>query len=964
MLNSKNSQLPPQPNLPELEQEVLEKWHSNKTFEQSVLSKPEKNSYVFYDGPPFATGMPHYGHLLASTIKDVIPRYWAMKNYQVNRRWGWDCHGLPIENMIEQKLEIKGGKKGIEELGIAQFNEACRSEVLRLDTEWEKIINRLGRWVDFEHNYKTMDTSFMESVWWGFSELYKKDLVYQGKKVVLYCPRCATPLSNFEIAMDNSYKDVVDHSVFIKFQAAPITTVSDTKTPDPQSPDPLPEFFLAWTTTPWTLPGNVALAVQPEALYSQVKTKTELLWVAENLREQVLQDTIYEVVQTVPGTELIGRSYTPLFSYFDHSPESSKQKNQLNNAWKIVPAEFVSLEDGTGIVHTAAVFGEDDYALALELDLPTLTTVDDQGKFLPFITLVAGQFYKKGEEPILAQLSQQNLVYRAEKITHSYPFCWRCATPLFYNAVPAWFINIQKLKPDLLAQNEKINWYPAHLKHGRFGKGLETAPDWNISRSRYWGTPMPIWTDVEGTHTRIISSIAELQEWAVDQEKAATITDIHREHLDDLELWLDDKHSIKGKRIPEVFDCWVESGSMPFAAEHYPFENKKQFEQNYPAQFVSEYIAQTRAWFYTMHVLSVGIFGTPPFENVLATGTVLAEDGSKMSKSKKNYPDPMLIINEYGSDSLRLYLMSSPIMKGENLNFVEKDVADIRKKVFLIWWNMISFYSLYAENHTIPEKAPNSPDVMDQWILSKLASTVQSCTEYFDQYDVVKASRALMELLNELSTWYLRRSRDRLRSPEHVHSLDTFGYVLVTLAKLYAPLTPFFAEWSYSFLRKTPNSVHLEAWPTLPKALSNPSLEESMVVLRQAVEQTHAERNLKNIKVRQPLASVVVTAPIPTPSAELLVVLADEVNVKEVIWQQGTEGVTIVLDTQISSTLAAEGEARELMRNIQKLRKKAGLTVGDHSTVATPSWSQEWQEEIQRRTNTTLIVGPSTQIIE
>lgn len=943
-----DSQLPPQPDLPKLEKSVLDKWEKENTFNQSITTRPKSAPYVFYDGPPFATGMPHYGHLLASTIKDVVPRYWTMKNHRVERRWGWDCHGLPIENMIEQKLKIKGGKKGIESLGIAAFNDACRSEVLRLDAEWETIINRLGRWVDFAHNYKTMDTSFMESVWWGFGELYKKNLVYEGKKVVLYCPRCATPLSNFEIAMDNSYQDIEDHSLTIKFEAA-------------NSPENLPEYFLAWTTTPWTLPGNVALAVQPEAHYSQVKTQDkELLWVAENLRNRVLGDAVYEVVQTVPGKALIGRSYKPLYPYIAQSPEDP---STLKQAWKILPAEFVSLEDGTGIVHTAAVFGEDDYALALTHNLPTQATLDEQGKFLPFVELVAGLFYKKAEQPIIDDLSNKELLYSAERLTHSYPFCYRCNTPLFYNAVPAWFIAIQKLKPQLIAQNEKIQWYPSHLKHGRFGKGLETAPDWNISRSRYWGTPMPVWKSSDGKHQRVITSIKELKHWAVDQVKAEKITDIHREHLDDLEIWVDDAKTISGKRIPEVFDCWVESGSMPFASQHYPFENKDTFENNYPAQFVSEYIAQTRAWFYTMHVLSVGIFGTPPFEHVLTTGTILAEDGSKMSKSKKNYPDPMLVITEYGADSLRLYLMSSPVMKGENLNFSVKDVADIRKKVFLIWWNMVGFYSLYAKEHSIPEEEPVAVNVLDQWILSRLAKVTQDCTTSMDSYDVVKTTRMLMEFVTELSTWYLRRSRERLRDAENTQALDVFGFVLVTLSKLFAPFAPFFSEWCYSFLSKKTESVHLQLWPTLKKKTYNPELEESMDIVRQVVEQIHAERSLKGIRVRQPLGSVAVRATIAQPSAELLAVLSDEVNVKTITWQHSPEGVVSTLDTHISEELAAEGEARELMREIQKLRKKEGLSVGQTATITAPSWPSRWQKEIEEKTNTTLSKGKTLEII-
>ncbi|HEX7018347.1 MAG TPA: isoleucine--tRNA ligase, partial [Patescibacteria group bacterium] len=721
-----------QPDLPKLEEETLKFWQETNAFEKSVEMRDKDKAYVFYDGPPFATGMPHYGHLLASTTKDVIPRYWTMKGYRVERVWGWDCHGLPIENMIEQKLEIKGGKKGIEELGIDKFNQACRLEVLRLDQEWEKIIGRLGRWVDFKHNYKTMDKTFMESVWWGFKQLVDKDLTYEGRKIVLFCPRCSTPLSNFEIAMDNSYKDVEDNSVYVKFKVSSKGEAAAEAN----------EYLVAWTTTPWTLPGNVALAVDPEARYSQVKVGDELLWLASARLKATLQDTKYEIVNEVQGKELVGWEYQPLFDYFGETTEKG---------WYVLPGNFVSLDDGTGIVHTAALFGEDDYALAQQYDLPLVPTLNDEGKFLPFVELVAGQFYKKAEQPIMEDLEGRNLLLRKEKITHSYPFCYRCGTPLYYNAVPAWFINVQKLKDELIAQNEHINWYPEHLKHGRFGKGLENAPDWNISRSRYWGTPMPVWMG-EGQQ-RVVGSIEELKEWAVNPSQVEKLTDIHREFLDDIEVWVDDAKTIKGRRIPEVFDCWVESGSMPFAAIHYPFENKAFFEKNYPAQFVSEYIAQTRAWFYTMHVISVGIFGKHPFENVLTTGTILAEDGSKMSKSKKNYPDPMVLIDKYGVDSLRLYLMSSTVMKGENLNFSEKEVADMRRKVFVIWWNVFAFYQQYADTTTDFRNPPLEPaHVMDKWLLSRVNHLVKDVTEYMDHYDVVRTSRVLIEFVDELST--------------------------------------------------------------------------------------------------------------------------------------------------------------------------------------------------------------------
>lgn len=937
-------QLPQRPNLPELEESILAYWQENKSFEKSVELRNKDKSYVFYDGPPFATGLPHYGHLLGSTSKDVVPRYWTMKGYRVDRVWGWDCHGLPIEHMIEKKLDIRGGKKGIEELGIDKFNQACHSEVMKLDSAWKTIIDRLGRWVDFDNNYKTMDLTYMESVWWGFKQLVDKDLVYQGKKVVMYCPRCSTPLSNFEIAMDNSYEDVEDYSIFIKFklEKEALTTKNEN------------EYFIAWTTTPWTLPGNVGLAVDKKAEYAQVEHEGELLWVAKDLVEKVFADKEYKKIKTLKGSELVGKHYQPLFDYV---------KSDKPNGWSVQAADFVSMEDGTGIVHTAAIFGEDDYALALEKDLPIVPTLNDEGKFLPFVKLVAGKFYKGAEKTINTDLTERGLMFRQEKMTHSYPFCYRCSTPLYYNAVPAWFINVQKLKKDLIKQNENMNWFPEHLKQGRFGKGLETAPDWNISRSRYWGTPMPIWISQDG-ETRFIGSIAELQKWAVDPKAIKNIDNIHREFLDDVEVWVDDKKTIKGTRIPEVFDCWVESGSMPFASKHYPFENKKEFEDTYPAQYVSEYIAQTRAWFYTMHVISVGIFGKNAVENTLTTGTILAADGNKMSKSKKNYPDPMKLINEYGVDSLRLYLMSSPVMKSENLSFNEKEVSDIRKKVFLIWWNMFAFFKLYAkDSHVVdPDTVPKSTDVMDKWILSKLHTLIQDTTERMDNYNLVKASRELMTFVDELSTWYLRRSRDRLRDSDSP-SLEVYGYVLAKLAQLFAPFTPFFSETMWHNLVDPKTSVHHSDWPTPEKKLIDPTLEEEMTTIRKIVEKTHALRSESQMKVRQPLAKITCYVTLKEPSKKVLEVLMDEVNVKAVEWKQTTETMRVILDTKLNPELKAEGEARDLMRNIQKLRKKAGLQVNDSVKVEAPKWPEAWTKEIEKKTGSTLVEGDELKIV-
>lgn len=905
------------------EEEVLNYWDETHAFERSVSERDASKPYVFYDGPPFATGLPHYGHLLASTAKDVVPRYWTMKGYRVERTWGWDCHGVPIENMIEKELGLKGGKKGIEELGIDKFNAACRAAILRYDKEWKVTIKRLGRWVDMEHSYKTMDKSFMESVWWAFSQLYKKDLVYQGRRVILYCPRCSTPLSNFEIAMDNSYKDVESHSVYVKFKLAGTSN----------------EYFVAWTTTPWTLPGNVGLAVNREADYVQVEENGELLYLAQSLAEKVLGHPPI-IKKTVKGTDFVGIGYEPLYNYL---PVKGFKKSFV-----VCPADFVSLNDGTGIVHTAAIYGEDDYQLAIKEDLPTVPMLNDQGIFLDFVTPLAGQYYSKTQDWIINDLTSRSLMLKAEMTTHSYPFCYRCGTALYYNAIPAWFINIQKLKTEMVSQNEDINWYPAFLKHGRFGKGLETAPDWNISRSRYWGTPMPIWIGENGT-IRVIGSVKELQAWAINPNQVANLDDLHREFIDNIEVWVDEAKTEKGQKIKDVFDTWMDSGSMPFASLGYPFAKKAEFESRYPAQYIVEYIAQTRAWFYTLHVMSVALFGKPAFENAVTTGTILAEDGTKMSKSKKNYPDPTLLINKYGVDSLRLYLMGSVVMKADNLSFSEASVDDIRKSVMNIWWNIFVFYKMVvpvgATLAVARDLKPENP--LDKWLLSKIENLTKLVTKSMDSYDIVGAVRPLMAFAKEFSTWYLRLSRDRLRS--NSESQNVLGFVLKRYCLLMAPFAPFMSERIYQSLPAALDSVHLELWPETKEEYISHTLETEMEKAMTIVEQGHAARKLANIRLRQPLVALSTPGVI---SPDMQEIIKDELNVKLILTGQ------FALDTNLTPELIAEGTARDVMRDIQGARKKLGLNPSDVVTVELPSWPEAWTEEIKKKVNASkLTVG-------
>lgn len=885
------------------EHEVLSFWEETKAFETSVSSRPESKPYVFYDGPPFATGLPHYGHILASTIKDVIPRYFTMKGYRVERVWGWDCHGIPIENIVEKELALKGGKKGIEALGIDKFNAACRAAIFRFDGEWKKVVRRIGRWVDFTHSYKTMDRTYMESVWWAFKALFEKGLVYEGRKVILYCPRCSTPLSNFEIAMDNSYKEIREPATTYKFKVA---GVKDT-------------YLLAWSTTPWNKLVTTGLAVNPDLTYVYVKQGNETYIVAET-RFSMLTDTQYETIKKVSGSELHGMKYEALYDFY---PNRTKDEQ----AFIVVADPYVTITEGTGIV-TLAVYGEEDYRVMKKHHIQLAGHVDTEGNLKAEVTPWAGMYILKANALIDADLKKRGLIYNQEIITHNVPQCYRCNTRLYYAPIPAWFIDIQKIKKDLIAQNEHINWYPAYLKHGRFGKGLEQAPDWNISRSRYWGTPMPIWKcpALPAGQMRIIGSIDELKKWAVEPEKVANLTDIHREYVDDIELWVDEGKTIKGKRIPEVFDCWVESGSMPYASIHYPFENKEKFESTHPAQFISEYIPQTRAWFYTLHVMSVGLFGTHTFENAVTSGTILAEDGTKMSKSKNNFPDPSLVFERYGVDALRFYLMNSVVMKSENINFSENGVKEVYQKVISILWNVCSFYKLYVANPKIIK--PTSVHVLDRWIVSRTCSLITAVTTALDAYDTVLACRLISEFISDLSTWYVRRSRDRLKT--NVVTQQTLGWVLTNLAKVIAPIMPFISELIYQNVGGNRKSVHLTSWPQVGKNIDiDISLENDMVFVRQLAERIHAQRKEKCIPVKQPLSKVTIHAGRKKISSELEILLCEEVNIKAVVWGSLEKELRIKLDTTITPELQAEGDMRELIRAIQNVRKTQKLGISE-----------------------------------
>lgn len=912
----------------EMEEKTLEFWDKGKFFERTIEERPENRQFVFYDGPPFATGLPHYGNLLAGFIKDVLPRYKTMRGYRVRRVWGWDCHGLPIEHMIEKEMGINS-KDEIENLGVDKFCNACRDSVLRYSEEWKKIVRRVGRWVDMDNAYKTMDNNFIESVWWVFSELYKKDLVYKDVRVSFYCPRCATPLSNSEIAVGDNYKDVVDPAVTVKFK---LKNESNT-------------YLLAWTTTPWTLPANVALAVDPEMNYLRVKLKEtgETYIFAESRKNEVLGEIVYpieedegemkvEFLGIIKGKHMLGWEYEPLYNFIEPNEK----------AHFVISATFVTDDEGTGIVHIAPGFGEIDMEVARENDLPVILTVDDEARFLAEVKPWAGIFAKDADKSIMEDLEKRKMLFKREKHTHSYPHCWRCSTPLIYKAQPAWYVNVSEIRSKMIKTNKKINWYPEHMKKGRFGKALETSPDWNISRTRYWGAPIPVWECEQCKEREVISSVEDLAKKADHFEESM---DLHRPFIDEVKI----KCACGGimNRVPEVFDCWFESGSMPYAQVHYPFENKEWFDNNYPADFIAEGQDQTRGWFNKLHVLGTALFNKNAFSNVIVNGIVLAEDGKKMSKSAKNYPDPWKMFDAYGVDALRYYLFTSPVIEAENINFIEKDVAEIERKLVMLLWNVVKFYDLYTKDlEKIPEI--KSDNVLDRWILAELEKLIEEATRSMDSYRLVQAGRPIISFIDELSTWYVRRSRDRFKGVDQkdkAAAISTLREVLIRLSLVMAPFTPFIAEevWR-AVTRRTDDSVHLELWPEVRKKLVDTNLLEEMSMVRDIVSYGLEARAAAGIPIRQVLASVTVKfrdkklGGIIEKSKEYKKLIKDEINVEDVKIEDGLskdekEKFEVSLDTVLTPDLKKKGKLREIVRRVNSLRKTAGLTIGDRVNI-------------------------------
>jgi isoleucyl-tRNA synthetase len=1004
-----NTQKKPQPSnpFPKMEEDVLEFWDRAKIFEKSVSKEAPNGDYVFYDGPPFATGTPHYGHIVASTMKDVVPRYWTMRGYRVERKWGWDCHGLPIENIVEKELGSKS-KRDLEKIGVEKFNELCRKRIFGYVEEWERVIRRLGRWADMKNPYRTMDLPFMESVWWVFKRLFDKGLIYEGFRSMHICPRCETTLSQSEVA--EGYKDIKDLSVIAKFELV----------------DEPGTFVLAWTTTPWTLIGNVALAAGRDIEYVKVNFDLSNLGLSErssisninpgiyilskdivwkNLNENYskgikefinlitvdkkLGDDLmatYRAVREqhgdidneerqqkakeyffynysekynfkiIKGSDLAERRYKPLFDYYSNN---SKLENR-DNGWKIYAADFVTTEEGTGVVHIAPAFGDDDMKLGKEHKLPFIQHVAMDGSIKPEAVDFAGLNVKPIDDhmstdvKIIQYLAHHNSLFHKEKYEHSYPHCWRCDTPLINYATTSWFMDITKIKDNLLKNVESINWSPAHMKEGRFGSWLKGARDWSISRQRFWASVMPIWK-CECGEMKVIGSVGELEELSGE-----TVTDLHKDVVDKISFKCG-KCSGNMQRIPDVLDTWFDSGSMPYGQMHYPFENKDKFEANFPARFIAEGQDQCRAWFYYLHVIGTGVMGKNAFNNVIVNGIVLAEDGRKMSKKLQNYPDPSLLFDKFGSDALRYYLISSPVMMAENINFSEKGVEESLRKNIMVLWNVYQFYELFTDSKANATPAKDwsasggnlheSQNILDRWILARLNQLIEEVTKYMESYDLPKAIRPISDFINDLSTWYLRRSRERFKSSsasssakatvdkeaseDKVQAIATTRHVLIELSKVMAPFMPFIAEqiWQgvMGFDFKNENkSVHLENWPSehnVERVTHN--VIEDMEIVRKIVELGLAKRDEAGIKVRQALNKLKVKSQKLKADQELISLIKEELNVKNVEIAEGGEQIEVELDTELTPELKQEGIMREMVRFVNALRKDAGLTIAN-----------------------------------
>ena len=895
-------EIEPIPNLPEMEKEKIKYWDKIGVVERLKELRKDAEERVYYDGPITANNLPHYGHVVTWTLKDIVPRYWSMKGYFVSRNMGWDCQGLAVEVEVEKELGFSN-KKDIEKIGVAKFNELCRVSVLKYQDEIFKYEKRIGRWFDETDMYYTMDKNYIESMWWSFKTLYDKGLIYKGYKVVPYSPKAGTPLSQHEVA-DGGYEEIEDPFVAVKFELK-----NEPKT-----------FFLAWTTTPWTMPGNLMLAVGKKLKYAKVSADGNNYILAESKVEEFFTGKNYKVVEKLGAKDLEGLEYIPPFNFYEGK--------RAEGCFKVVFADHVSDEEGTGIVHLAP-YGEEDFNLFMKLGINLFDYLDSEANFTNEIPKYARKFYKDANTDIIGDLDAGGVLFSTGTITHRMPICWRTKVPLIYKPIESWYVAVTKLKAKMLEQNEKINWVPEHIKTGMSFQWINNARDWAISRSRYWGTPMPVWMNDKTGEVFVAGSFAE-----VEKLSGAKIDDPHKPFVDEI-TW--EKGGGTFRRIPDVLDAWYDSGSVPFAKLHYPFENRDLIDKKikFPASYIAEGDDQVRLWFYTMHVLGVGLFGEVPYENVVVNGMMTAKDGEKLSKSKKNFPPMDEVLGTFGADVLRLFILNSPIVQAETARFYEEALDEVRKNFSIILWNSLRYFTTYANSNNwapIRLEAPESENVLDQWILIRLKQTALKITENMDAYHFMNASRELLAFVQDLSTWYIRRSRDRIRSGDE-NAISTLYYVLATLSKLMAPMVPFMAEELYSVLDVKKfsglDSVHLDIFPQAEALTAkDEKILAKMELTRKVVSLALSAREAEGIKIRQPLGTL------RTNSKDIYEDLVkDEVNVKEIVFEDGGEGTVVKIDTELTDELKLEGSARELIRKIQGERKKMNLAVDDVVSV-------------------------------